>query len=83
MCYYTFELDDESAENCTIVTPYGKFAYQCLPMGITCAPDHCQEIMEEIFQDLDDSDLFIDDVGAFIDHKHVCFHVRCINSVIN
>jgi hypothetical protein len=34
MCYYTYELDEESADLCVIVTPFGELRYLCLPMGI-------------------------------------------------
>ena len=65
MCYYTFELDEESQELCTIVTPFSKYCYNRLAMGLTCFPDICQELMEDIFRDIEDSDVFIDGIGAF------------------
>ena len=39
MGYYTIRLDATAQEICTIVMPWGKYAYKRLPMGLSCVPD--------------------------------------------
>jgi hypothetical protein len=62
---YTFELDDESKDLCTVATPFGEFKYNRLPMGLKFSPNYTQEVIENIFQDVEDVEVYIDDIGAF------------------
>ena len=58
-----FELDKESQELCTLATPFGMYKYARLPMGLKCSPDFVQAAMEKVLCDIEDADVYIDDIG--------------------
>ena len=53
MGYYPIELSPFSKCLCTIVLPFGKYEYQCLPLGLCNSPDIFQEKMSELMVGLD------------------------------
>ena len=65
MQYYTFELDSESQKLCGISTLFGLYKYKRLPMGIKQSSDIAQEVMENLLCDLDDVEIYIDDIECF------------------
>jgi hypothetical protein len=78
MQYYTFEVDEESKDLCSIFTPFGKFKYNRLHMGLKCSPNFTQEVMENIFRDVAEVGVYIDDIGIFSDSWEQHLAVLCI-----
>ncbi len=71
MQYYTFELDAESQDLCTIIMPFGKHKYTQLPMGLKCSPDIVQAPMENVLADIEDADVYIDDFVHCDQHGNI------------
>ena len=65
MQYFTFALDEDSQSLCVISTPLGLYKYKRLPMGIKQSSDIAREVMENLFRDLDDVEVYIDEIGCF------------------
>ena len=65
MQYYTFDMDKQSRNLCTIATPFGLYHYCQLPMRVSKASDIATEIMHDIFFDMNDVEFYMDDIGCF------------------
>ena len=65
MQYFTFEVDTESQNLCDISTQFGPYKHKCVPMGMKQSSDIAQDIMENLFLDIDDIEIYIDDIGCF------------------
>jgi hypothetical protein len=73
MGFWTILVDKFSQCLCTIILSWGKYCYLCLPMGLACSPDICQEKMSELFIDMTFIIVYQDDIlvlpsGSFDDH---------------
>jgi hypothetical protein len=80
MQFYTFELDKESQDLCTIITPFGKYKCLRLPMGLKCSPDIAQVAMENLLSDIKDAKIYINNVGAFSNDWD--YHVNLIATIL-
>ncbi len=65
MQYYTLELHKPSQELCIIVTPFGKYKFKQLPMGLKSTPDFDQQVMEEVLCNIKDTGVHINNIGVF------------------
>ena len=50
--FFHFEVDPESRQHHVINTPFGKYCYNHLPMGIKVAPAFAQAVMTQLYKDL-------------------------------
>lgn len=77
---YTFALDKESQDLCTIIMPFHKYKYAWLPVGLKDSPNIAQSIMESVVSGIEDADVYIDDIGVFSqDWDH---HIQLLSTIL-
>jgi len=65
MQYYTFVMEEESADLYTIITLFSKYKYLHLRMGVNQSPDFAQAVMSDMFSSLDFVEAYLDDITVF------------------
>ena len=62
MVYYTIRLSPDSQDMTTIVTEFGKFRYNRLPMSICASGDTFQAKVDDLLGDIEGVNIYIDDI---------------------
>ena len=62
MGYYQLKLDEQSSFLTTFNTPYGRYRYLRMPMGISCAGEMFQREMMNVFGHLEGVEVVVDDL---------------------
>ena len=62
MGYYTIRLSPASQDTMTIVTEFGKFIYNRLPMGMCASGDILQARVDELLVDIEGVNTYINDI---------------------
>ena len=60
--FYQIQLDEESSKLLTFNTPFGRYRYLRMPMGIKSAPEVYQQRMEQVFEGLPGVKVIMDDI---------------------
>ena len=81
MGYFTVCLDLYSQKICTIITPWGKYQYLRLPMGINVSPDIFQEKMSILMDGLEFVRTYLDDL-LIISNSTFEDHLRQLSTVL-
>ena len=80
--YYHTTLDQESKAKTAFVTPFGKYEFNAVPIGLAQAPPYFQQLISIVLQDCSDFAMaYLDDIIIFSqseeDHlKHVRDHLQ-------
>ena len=67
--FYQIQLDEESSKLLTFNTPFGRYRYLRMPMGIKSAPEVYQRRMEQVFEGIQGVKVIMDDIIMYGSNK--------------
>jgi len=63
--YHQLRLDKESQKLTTIITPFGRYMFTCVPYGVNCASDYFCSEFTRVLSDIENIVIVVDDVIVF------------------
>ena len=60
--YWQIKLDQESVKLCTFNSPFGRYMFKRLPLGLSSAQDVFQRVMSQMFEDIEGVKVVVDDI---------------------
>lgn len=60
--FYDIELDDESADLCIFITPFGRYRFLRSTFGILTAPELFQKMAMVVFEGINEVTVYFDDL---------------------
>ncbi len=75
MQYYTFKLNEDSKDLCTVTTPFGLYHYCPLPRGASCVLDVAPELMERTLPKCTEHNIYMDNVACLSSTWDKHFHL--------
>ena len=79
--FFQIPLDEESRDYTTFLTPFGRFRFKRLPMGVNIAPEIYQRKMCELLEGIDGVLIYMDDVIVFGNSNDN--HDKALHEVLN
>ena len=74
-CYWHIKLDEPSSYLCTFNTPFGRYKFNRLPFGLSCASDAAQTMIEKYFGDIEGVLAIHDDLiiaaDSYVEHDSI------------
>ncbi|GBO29672.1 Retrovirus-related Pol polyprotein from transposon 297 [Araneus ventricosus] len=75
----SLQLDKESSDLYTFITPFGRFRFLVMPFGLKSAPEVYQKVMDNIFEDCPDIYSYFDDIMVY--SKNMTDHYEKLKKV--
>ena len=63
--FHQVRLDEASSKLTSFLTPFGKFKYARLPMGLNCSPELFHQMMAKFFEHIPHVKVYIDDILVY------------------
>ena len=79
--YFQLELDEESRNMTTFITPFGRFRFKRLPYGISSGPEIFQKYMDEALSDIPGVVVQMDDI--LVEGKDMAEHDERLRRVLD